>query len=125
MKKKILSVITAGIWITVSEFLRNELLFKNFWIDHFKSIGINFKTLPVNGVLWTIWSFILAYIIFKLLQRFSIKETISLAWMFAFVMMWIVTYNLQVLPLKLLAFALPLSIIEVSIAVFIIKKTGK
>jgi len=122
MKKNILSVITAGIWITVSEFLRNEFLFKNFWIDHFKSIGINFKTLPINGILWVIWSFLLAYMIFKMLQRFSIIETISLAWLFAFVMMWIVTYNLQVLPLKLLVVALPLSIIEVSIAGFIIKK---
>jgi hypothetical protein len=122
MKKNFLPILIAGIWITISEFTRNELLFKDYWINHFNSIGLKFETLPINGILWMIWSFILAYIIFKLLQKFSFKETILLAWLPAFLMMWITIYNLQTLPLILLLFAVPLSLLEVFIACLIIKK---
>jgi hypothetical protein len=97
-------------------------LFEKYWIDHFDSLGIKFETLPINGILWTIWSFILAYVIFKLLQKFPLRETICLAWIPAFVVMWIAIYNLQVLPLKLLIVAIPLSVVEVAIAGVIIKK---
>jgi hypothetical protein len=125
MKKTILPITIAGIWITVSEFVRNEFLFKNYWINHFDSLGLRFETLPLNGILWMIWSFILAYVIYKLLQKFSFRETLFLAWLTAFVMMWITIYNLQVLPLRLLLFAVPLSVVEVAIAEVIIKKMQK
>jgi hypothetical protein len=125
VKKAFLSVFISGIWITFSEFLRNELLFKSFWIDHFRSIGLKFETLPINGILWMVWSFFLAYIIFRLLSEFSILETMSLAWFSAFIMMWITTFNLQVFPLRILVFAVPLSLIEVVIATFIIKMITK
>lgn len=122
MKRIILSISTAGIRITLSEFIRNEILFKDYWVNHFHAIGLQFETLPINGFLWMIWSFCLAYIIFKLLQKFSFKEAIILAWMPVFVMMWIVIYNLQTLPLNLLIFAVPLSFLEVYIAAAIIQK---
>lgn len=122
MNKKVLAVLAAGIWITFSEFIRNELIFKEYWVQHFQSIGLVFQTLPSNGVLWMVWSFLLAYIIFELLQKFSFKKTLVLAWILAFVMMWIPLYNLQVLPLSLLLFAIPLSIIEVSVAGIVVKK---
>jgi hypothetical protein len=40
----------------------------------------------------------------------------------AFVLMWIVTGNLGVLPFKLLLYAIPLSILETFLAALIIKK---
>jgi hypothetical protein len=122
MKKPFLAIIIAGIWITVSEFLRNELLFNSYWVNHFSSLGLKFATLPINGMLWMIWSFILAFIIFNLLKKYSFKETMLISWLAAFVMMWITIYNLQVLPLMLLVFAVPLSIIEVLVAGLIIRK---
>ncbi len=122
MKKTIVPILIAGIWITISEFVRNEFLFKKYWIEHFDSLGIEFETLPINGILWMVWSFFLAYVIFKLLEKFSMKETIFLAWLPAFVMMWIAIHNLQVLPLKLLIAAVPLSLVEVAIAVVIVEK---
>jgi hypothetical protein len=125
MKKTILSILIAGVWITISEFIRNELLFKVYWINHFNSIGLKFETLPLNGILWMIWSFALAYLIFKLLHKFSIKESIFLAWLPAFLMMWITMYNLQTLPLALLLFAIPLSLLEVVISIVLIKKILK
>lgn len=125
LKKTILPVAIAGIWITLSEFIRNEFLFKSYWTGHFSSLGLKFETLPINGILWMIWSFALAYLVFKLLQKFSFGETILLAWLSSFVMMWITVYNLQVLPLNLLIFAVPLSLIEIVIAGFIIRKMQK
>lgn len=124
MKKTILSIFIAGIWITISEFVRNEFFFRNYWINHFNSIGLKFETLPLNGILWMTWSFILAFILFKFQQKFSFKESILLAWLPAFLMMWITVYNLQTLPLKLLIFAIPLSILEVFIAGVIIKRNS-
>jgi hypothetical protein len=122
MKKAFLPILLAGIWITISEFVRNELLFKGYWVSHYISIGLNFQTLPINGILWMVWSFLLSYLIFKLIQKFSFWETIIISWITSFVMMWITIYNLQVLPLGLLYFAIPLSLLEVFIAGIIIKK---
>jgi hypothetical protein len=120
MKNTLLRVFSAGIWISLSEFLRNEILFKAYWVGHFYSLGLRFETLPINGALWIAWSFSLAYLVFRLLQRFSLLEAVSLAWLPAFAMMWISLYNLQVMPVPLLLFAVPLSILEVTVAAAII-----
>lgn len=122
MKKSILPITVTGIWIGISEFVRNEFLFKSYWVEHYESLGLTFETLPVNGVLWVAWSLFLAFLIYTLLQKFSFKETTLLAWLSAFVMMWITGFNLQVLPVSLLIFAVPLSILEVLIAGWIIQK---
>ncbi len=122
MKKPILAILLAGIWITVSEFLRNELLFKDYWINHYNALGLRFETLPINGLFWTLWSFILAYVVYKLLQKFSIGQTIWLTWLGAFVLMWIAAYNLQVFSWEFLIFDIPLSLLELYLATLIIKK---
>jgi hypothetical protein len=122
MKHQLLKIIIAGLWITISEFLRNEILFKSYWVSHFSDLGLSFQTVPLNGILWMIWSFILSYLIYNLLQKFSFWRTFILAWLVAFVMMWIVIFNLQVLPVKLLIFAVPLSVLEVMIAEVLILK---
>ena len=124
MKKTILPVFLSGVWITVSEFVRNEFLFKSYWVDHYQSLNLKFQTLPLNGILWTVWSFILAYVILELLQKYSFLRTLLIAWLTAFVMMWITVYNLQVLPLMLLLIAVPLSLLEVVVAELIINKSS-
>jgi len=121
MKKTIVPVVLAGFWITLSEFVRNEFLLKKVWSNHFASLGLTFETLPVNGVLWMVWSFCLAFFLFRLLRYAAFKEAVALTWLVAFVMMWITIYNLQVLPLTLLAAAVPLSVVEVAVAGFVIR----
>ena len=125
MRKSTLAIFFSGLWITVSEFLRNEILFKNYWIEHYEFLGLEFQTRPLNGILWLVWSFILAYLIFQLLQKFSFKQSVLLAWLGAFVLMWITIYNLQVMPTALLIFAIPLSLLEAYLAAAIIKKINK
>lgn len=125
IRKDIFPVIISGIWITISEFLRNEFIFKSYWINHFSSLGLVFKTLPLNGILWMVWGFSLSCVLYRLLQKFSFKEAILLSWIPAFFMMWITIYNLQVLPLELLLFAVPLSLVEIFVAGIIIRKIRK
>lgn len=122
MKKVWLGVFLAGLWITISEFIRNEFLFKGYWVNHYNSLGLSFKTLPVNGIFWMIWSFLLAYLLYKMIPKFSWLETIFLTWIVAFLMMWITLFNMKVLPLGLLYFGVPLSLLEIIVAGYIIKK---
>lgn len=122
MKRALLAIGPAGLWIVFSEFLRNELLFRGHWVDHFRSLGLEFETTPINGAMWMVWSFLFAFLLFKLEQRFSFFETVWVSWLAGFVLMWIAAYNLLVLPLRLLLFAVPLSLLEVLVAVALIRK---
>ncbi|MDD2797272.1 MAG: hypothetical protein PHV20_01635 [Bacteroidales bacterium] len=122
IRKTILPILLATIWISISEFVRNELLFKNYWVDHYQQLGLAFPSAPINGAMWGVWSLLLSIAIYILLKKFSLIQAVMLAWFMAFVMMWFVIGNLDVLPYKLLYFAIPLSLLEVYIATFILKK---
>jgi hypothetical protein len=122
MKNNFFAMFFAGLWIVVSEFVRNEFLLKSFWVEHYSRLNLEFITLPVNGILWTVWSFVFAWIIYKLLSKFAFGEVFCIAWTAGFVLMWFTLYNLQVLPLALLIYAIPLSLLEVWLAQIIILK---
>ena len=124
MKKIILPIITATIWISVSEFVRNEFLLKSYWTEHYEALGLVFPSEPVNGAVWGIWSLCLAAFIFIISKRFSLTETTLLAWFAGFVMMWLVVGNMSVLPYGILVFAIPLSLLEAFLASWIIFKLG-
>lgn len=118
----ILPVLLAAVWISISEFVRNEFLVKSFWTDHYKTLGLIFPSAPVNGALWGLWSLLFAVAIFIIARRFTLVQTTFLSWFVAFVMMWVVIGNLGVLPYGLLLFGIPLSILESFVAALIIKK---
>jgi hypothetical protein len=122
MKKILLSTIVSGAWIGASEFLRNEVMFKHYWLGKYAALGQSFPSEPVNNVLWAAWGFLLAGGIAFLVGKMTIAETIVTAWIFAFVMMWIVLWNLNVLPVGLLPIAIPWSIAEIAGAVFIARR---
>lgn len=122
LKKTILPVLLATIWISISEFVRNEFLLKSYWLKHYENLGIVFPSDPVNGAIWGLWSLLLAIAIFVISKKFSLLQTTLLSWFVCFVLMWVVIGNLGVLPYGLLYFAIPLSIFEAFLASFIIKK---
>ena len=123
IKKTFFPILLATIWISISEFGRNELLLKSFWIKHYKSIGLTFSSEPVNGAVWGIWSLLFAVAIFIIAKRFALIQTTFLSWFAAFILMWVVIGNLSVLPGGLFLFyAVPLSILETFIAALIIKR---
>lgn len=69
-----------------------------------------------------IWGFTYAFLIKKISNKFSFIETFTISWIFGFVLMWLVAFNLAVLPLSLLIFAIPLSLIESIVATYICKR---
>lgn len=125
LKVNVLPVAVATIWITISEFLRNQVLLKYFWTGHYGRIGLIFPSEPVNGALWVFWSLLFAISIFIMLKKFTVIQTTLLAWLTGFAMMWVVTYNLGVLPTGIFYLAVPLSFLEAVIAALILRKMGK
>jgi len=121
-RKTILPILSATLWISVSEFLRNELLFKSYWTEHYENLGLVFPSEPLNGSVWGLWSLLFATAIFIIAKKFSLIQTTLLSWFVAFVLMWMVIWNMNVLPQGLLYFAAPLSLFETFLAAWIIKK---
>ena len=122
LKKTILPIFSAAVWISISEFVRNEFLVKSYWLQHYQKLGIVFPSEPVNGAVWGVWSLLLAIVIFIMSKKFSLIETALLSWFVGFVLMWVVIGNLGVLPQGLLLIAVPLSLLETYLATFIIKR---
>jgi hypothetical protein len=122
LKKIILPIVLATIWISFSEFVRNEFFLKSYWTNHYGNLGLIFPSDPVNGALWGVWSLLLAISVFIISKKFTMMQTFFLAWFMAFVMMWVVIGNLGVLPFGILYAAVPLSLLEAFIATWIIKK---
>jgi hypothetical protein len=122
MRKTVLPIFLATIWISISEFARNEFLLKSYWTNHYESMGLVFPSEPVNGAVWGLWSLLFAVAIFILSKKFSLLQTTLLAWFVGFVLMWVVTWNMGVFPLPILWFAFPLSLLEAFVAAWIIHK---
>lgn len=123
LKKTILPIFLATVWISFSEFIRNEFLLKSYWSNHYQNMGLTFPSELVNGAIWGLWSLCFAIAIFIISKKFSFWQTIFLSWFTGFVLMWLVVGNMGVLPFNLLYFAIPLSFLEVLVATFIIQKT--
>ncbi len=122
MKKTILPILVTTIWISISEFVRNQILVNDIWVNHYKNLGLTFPSEPINGAVWGLWSLCFAIAIFIFAKKFSMVETTLFSWFIGFVLMWLVIGNLNVLPFRILYLAVPLSLLESFVATFIIKK---
>lgn len=123
--KVVLPVFLATVWISVSEFVRNEFFFKSYWVSHYEQLGLKFPDAPVNGAMWGIWALVFSSVIYYISKKHTLTETFLLSWVLGFVLMWIVIGNLGVLPFNLLFAAVPLSLLEAYVAAFIIFKLAK
>ena len=121
-KNTLLPILLATIWISISEFVRNEFIVKSFWTEHYESLGLVFPSEPVNGAIWGVWSLMYAIAIFVIAKKFSLWHTILLSWLVGFVLMWLVIGNMGVLPYGVLVYGIPLSLLEAFLASFIIHK---
>ena len=122
IRKTIFPILIATIWISISEFVRNEFLLKTYWTDHYENMGLIFPSEPINGAIWGLWSLCFAISIYIIAQKFTLTQTTFIAWFVGFVLMWLVTGNMNVLPFEILPFAIPLSILEAFLASLIVKK---
>jgi len=125
LKQTFLPILLATIWISISEFARNEFLLKSYWTEHYQSLGLVFPSEPINGAVWGIWSLCFAIAIFIISKKFSLFQTTFLSWFVGFVLMWISSGNMGVLPFGILPFAIPLSFLEAFLASFIVTKLSK
>lgn len=123
--RAVLSVLVATAWISISEFARNEFLLKSYWTSHYEKLGLVFPSEPINGAFWGIWSLVFAAVIFVISRKFTLMQTSLLAWVLGFVMMWLVVWNLSVLPVQILALAIPLSMLEAFLASYILIAMNK
>jgi predicted neutral ceramidase superfamily lipid hydrolase len=105
--------------VNVSEFVRNEVLLKTYWVDHYQSLGMTFPSEPKNGMIWVVWGFLFATAIYLISRKFNLIQTALISWFMAFVLMWVVTFNLNILPSAILIYAVPLSLLEAFIGSYI------
>lgn len=122
IKRTILPILIATIWISLSEFVRNELLLKSYWTDHYENMGLSFPSDPVNGAIWGLWSLCFAISIYIISQKFTLTQTTFISWFVGFVFMWLVIGNMNVLPFGILPYAVPLSLFEAFLASLIVKR---
>ena len=92
------------------------------WSNHYDSLGLTFPASPANAAVWMLWSFVFAAALWAVSRRFSLMETFLLGWVVGFLLMWLAIWNLSVLPLATLPFALSLSLLEVLVAAWIVVK---
>jgi predicted neutral ceramidase superfamily lipid hydrolase len=120
--RRILAVILTGIWVNASEFFRNEVLLKTYWVNHYQSLRMTFPSKPQNGMIWVAWGFLFAIAIYLISRKFNLIQTTLVSWFMAFVLMWVVTWNLNILPSAILIYAIPLSLLEAFIGSYICRK---
>ncbi|MBU0660891.1 hypothetical protein KKG22_01775 [Patescibacteria group bacterium] len=125
MKKTILSVFFAGLWINFFEFFRNEFLLKSFWTNHYEAIGMPYPGAWYNGLVWGIWGFAFAYAIYVIYKKHSFWSAVWLSWFVGFVLMWLVVGNMGIFPLNILWYAVPMSVLEVLVAMKIYQRMVK
>ena len=117
--RNIIAVILTGIWVNASEFFRNEVLLKTYWVDHYQLLGMTFPSEPLNGMIWVAWGFLFAIAIYMISRKFDLIQTTLISWFMAFVLMWVVTWNLNILPSAILFYAVPLSLLEAFIGSYV------
>ena len=122
LRKTVLPILLATVWISISEFVRNEVFLKSYWVEHYSSMGLTFPSEPINGAVWGIWSLLFAIAIFIMAKKFTLVQTTMLSWFAGFVLMWVVVGNMGVFPFRILYVAVPLSLLEAFVAAFIIVK---
>ena len=122
MSRKIISVLLATIWISISEFVRNQFILQSYWTAHYQNMGLTFPAAPINGAIWGVWSLCFAVVVYFIARQYNLLQAAAISWLIGFVMMWLVIGNLGVLPYGILPIAIPLSMLEAFVAAWIIKK---
>ena len=122
LKNTVLPILLTGLWINISEIVRWGLVIKSHWVNHYQSMNLVFPTEPVNGIIWLIWGFLFAVIVFILSKKFNLIQTTLLSWFVVFVMLWVVLWNINILPRVILWIVVPLSLLEAFISALICKR---
>jgi len=85
---------------------------------------MTFPSEPINGILWLAWGFLFSAAIYFISRKFNLMKTTFISWFMGFVLMWVVTINMNVFPISILIYAVPLSLLEAFIGSFICLKVS-
>ena len=121
-KKTILPILLTGIWVNVSITIGWMLILESYWIEKYQSMNLVFPTELTNNIVWMIWGFMLATIIFILSKKFSPLQTTFISWFVAFAMMWVIVWNIGVLPTGMLLVNIPNTLFVTYISTLICKR---
>ena len=121
MRKYCLAVVASGVWMNLSEFIRNEFVIKHVWVKGFEEMGLSFPSAPVNGLVWVIWAFVFCAVLAVLNMKFNALKSTLICWVTGFGLLWIAMWNIGILPKGLLYWAVPWSLVEVYVAAIICK----
>ena len=119
IKKIILPILITGIWINISETVRWMFLVESYWLEKYQILNLTFPNETINMIAWMLWGFFHSTVIFILSKRYNLLQTTVLSWFVAFVMMWVIVWNIGVLPTGMLWFNIPLSLLETFIGAYI------
>lgn len=81
-----------------------------------------FPSEPLNVVIWVAWGFLLTMAICLTSRRYNLIQATLISWFLGFVLMWIVTWNLNILPSAILIYAIPLSLLETLVGAYLCLK---
>ena len=104
LKKVGLPILLTGIWINISITIGWMLILKSYWVEKYQSLNIVYPLGLMNNIVWMIWGFMLATVIFILSKKFTLVQTTFISWFVAFIMLWVIIWNIGVLPTKMLYF---------------------
>jgi len=124
-RKTIIPILIAGIWINISESVRWIFLIEPYWIEKYQKLNVTFPNETINMIAWMVWGFFYGTTIFILSRKFKLFQTTLISWFVAFAMMWVVVWNVGVLPTGMLWINIPLSLIETLIGALICIKLFK
>lgn len=122
--RPLVAILVSTVWISVNEFVRNQLVLVDHWVDHYASLGLTFPAEAVNGAVWGLWALCFAVIAYMISKDHGLLYAGLLLWSMGFVLMWIVIGNMGVLPFSILPVAIPWSLAEAFGAVWVLKRWG-
>ncbi|MGL4805001.1 MAG: hypothetical protein ACRCX5_12095 [Bacteroidales bacterium] len=114
--RSFISIICVSTWISISEYIRNEILYRQEWIDQYEKTGLLF---PEREYMWILWALLYACFILALTLKFSRWKSIIITWLTGILLMWLtIGYN-GTIPLNIFIGILPLSFIESAVSVYL------
>ena len=116
--RNLFSVICVTIWIALSEFIINEIIYKHAWQEQYEKMGLLF---PQREYLWVFWNLIYACFIFVLARKFRFMTSTIIVWLTGLAFMWLINADVVILPREFLIGILPLSFLESFVAGYILR----
>ncbi len=121
MRKYILAVLVAGIWVNISEFAR-AYAFMDSWSTHYTAMNVAYPPAEMKMWVWIVWGFLAAGVVAWLATKFDLLRTAGIAWISIFLLTTIAMLNIAFVPMDLALVELPWTFVEMLIAAFIARK---